>query len=112
MLTEQRGLSRSIGLDAALRAEYQKLFKTCQIRPTGRAEVTQIARAIERHADRYRAVEKRTGVPWYVIAVIHSKESSLDFRTHLHNGDPLSARTVHVPRNRPPGDPPFTWEAS
>jgi hypothetical protein len=40
-------------------------------------------------------------------------ESSLDFRKHLHNGDPLTARTVHVPAGRPPdGEPPFTWEES
>jgi len=33
--------------------------------------------------------------------------------THLHNGDPLTARTVHVPAGRPVvGNPPFTWEQS
>lgn len=32
---------------------------------------------------------------------------------HLHNGDPLNARTVHVPANRPAtGAPPFTWRES
>jgi lysozyme family protein len=36
-----------------------------------------------------------------------------NFKTHLHNGDPLTARTVHVPAGRPPtSTPPFTWEAS
>ena len=40
-------------------------------------------------------------------------ESSLNFKRHLHNGDPLTARTVHVPSGRPrQGDPPFTWEQS
>lgn len=40
-------------------------------------------------------------------------ESGLDFTCHLHNGDPLSARTVHVPAGRPKsGKPPFTWEES
>lgn len=39
-------------------------------------------------------------------------ECSFDFSLHLHNGDPLSAKTVHEPSNRPPGTPPFTWEAS
>lgn len=59
---------------------------------------------------RYDAVALRTTVPWYVVAVIHSMESGCDFKTHLHNGDPLTARTVHVPAGRPKvGNPPFTW---
>ena len=38
---------------------------------------------------------------------------SLDFNRHLHNGDPLSSRTTHIPQNRPvKGKPPFTWEES
>ena len=37
-------------------------------------------------------------------------ECGFNFGTHLHNGDPLSARTVHVPKGRPAdGEPPFTW---
>ena len=40
-------------------------------------------------------------------------EASLNFNRHLHNGDPLTARTTHVPKGRPvAGDPPFTWEVS
>jgi len=40
-------------------------------------------------------------------------EGSLNFNTHLHNGDPLTHRTNHVPANRPlTGNPPFTWEDS
>lgn len=35
------------------------------------------------------------------------------FDRHLHNGDRLTARTVHVPSGRPvEGEPPFTWEES
>ena len=53
------------------------------------------------------------GTPWYVVGVIHALESSLNFGRHLHNGDPLTARTVQVPAGRPKtGQPPFTWEAS
>jgi lysozyme family protein len=36
-----------------------------------------------------------------------------NFNRHLHNGDPLTSRTVHVPAGRPKsGTPPFTWEQS
>ena len=33
--------------------------------------------------------------------------------SHLHNGDPLTGRTVRVPAGRPTrGTPPFSWEES
>jgi lysozyme family protein len=47
------------------------------------------------------------------IGPAHNRESSLRFNAHLHCGDPLNARTVHVPKGRPKtGNPPFTWEES
>lgn len=46
-------------------------------------------------------------------APVHEREGSLRFNTHLHNGDSLNARTVHVPAGRPKdGTPPFTWADS
>ena len=66
-----------------------------------------------RHKDAYRGVERLTRVPWFAIAVIHSLEASSDFNCHLHNGEPLTARTVHEPPGRPAsGNPPFSWEQS
>lgn len=62
---------------------------------------------------KYQEVEAATGVPWWVIGALHGRESSCNFKTHLHNGDPLTKRTTHVPANRPKsGSPPFTWEES
>ena len=40
------------------------------------------------------------------------REASLSFTGHLHNGDPLDGPTVHVPKGRPSGPGPFTWEES
>ncbi|MFL5807911.1 MAG: hypothetical protein ACJ749_00240, partial [Flavisolibacter sp.] len=35
------------------------------------------------------------------------------FTTHLHNGDPLTKRTTHVPKGLPKnGNPPFAWADS
>ena len=51
---------------------------------------------------RYRAVEKRTGVPWYVIAVIHERESSQDWTGSLAQGDPWNRVSVHIPAGRGP----------
>jgi lysozyme family protein len=62
---------------------------------------------------RYQAVATTVGVPWWWIGCIHAREADGDFHCHLHNGDPLTHRTVHVPVGRPPiGNAPFAWEVS
>jgi len=103
----------SIQLTTRLRDEYNKLFNNCAIRPDRASEVESIVRKIEANRSTYEKVDTSLGVPWYVVAVIHNMESSLNFTKHLHNGDPLTARTVQVPAGRPnTGNPPFTWEQS
>jgi lysozyme family protein len=86
------------------------LFASCAISPEHVAEVSSIVDRILQYQDSYAEVEAATGVPWYVVASIHSLEADLDFTCHLYNGDPLSARTVNEPTGRPiAGIPPFTW---
>ena len=93
--------------------EYQRLFDSCHVRPSRANEVNRLVDRISRNRDRYHGVGAPLGIPWYVIGVIHAMEAGLDFKCHLHNGDPLTARTVKEPRNRPAaGQPPFTWEDS
>jgi lysozyme family protein len=62
----------------------------------------------------YKLVESSTCVPWWVIGVIHQLEGGGSFKTHLHNGDPLTAYTKNFPKGRPMlgHEPPFTWEES
>ena len=77
------------------------------------ADVDALVAQIASNRKRYAAARNPVGTPWYVVGVIHALESSLNFGRHLHNGDPLTARTVQVPAGRPKtGQPPFTWEAS
>jgi lysozyme family protein len=102
-----------IPLTDELRAEYQNLFDTCQLDPGAQGEVDLLAAKIVQNRHRYEDVGTPLSIPWYFLGVIHNMESSQRFDRHLHNGDPLTARTVHVPAGRPAsGDPPFTWEAS
>lgn len=62
---------------------------------------------------KYQLVAAKTGVPWQVVAVIHGMECGFSWSKHLHNGDPLTARTVQIPRGRPTtGTPPFSWVES
>lgn len=101
---------------AVLRPEYISLWSGAQIRPERAAAALELARRLASSRARYERAGSPHRVPWQVVAAIHSLEgggSSGDFSRHLHNGDPLSARTVNVPAGRPPaGSPPFTWEDS
>ncbi len=47
---------------------------------------------------RYEKVAQNLGVPWKLIGAIHYRESSCNFKTYLHNGDPLGRPTTHVPK--------------
>jgi len=102
-----------MNLTMGLRREYGHLWQTCQVRPARMTEVDGLVDRMAEHKKRYRQAGKPNGVPWHIVAVIHMLEGSGSFTTHLHNGDPLTARTVHVPKGRPrQGSPPFTWEES
>jgi lysozyme family protein len=108
-----------MNLTDALRAAYVRLFDQCQVdrgddkRPDRMPEVKAFTQRLVAGIEQYQNVEKATRVPWYVIGLIHGLEGSFSFKTHLHNGDPLTHRTVNVPGGRPiKGDPPFTWQDS
>jgi len=92
---------------------YTNLWAQMDIRPERLALVTRQADKIISFKDRYEPIVKATGVPYYVIGLMHLRESNFNFGTHLHNGDSLKARTYHVPAGRPiHGTPPFTFEES
>ena len=98
---------------STLAPEYLVCYDAC--RPTGdrKADIdAQVAR-IRLGQLRYEDLAQRLGIPWRFIGIIHSLECGCRFDRHLHNGDPLTARTVRVPAGRPKtGTPPFTWEQS
>lgn len=95
------------------KAGYTNLFAKMKIRPERISAAQAIARKLAANKVRYEVVAKPFGCPWWFVAVIHQLEGAANFSTHLHNGDPLTSRTVHVPAGRPAvGSPPFTWEAS
>lgn len=97
----------------ALRSDYARLWNEVQIHSHREQQVKTAVRTLVRNKSRYKAVAQNTGVPWFVIGIIHIMESDADFTKHLHNGDPLTARTRNVPRGRPKiGTPPFGWEES
>jgi lysozyme family protein len=100
-----------VNLDDKLKAEYRELFARCVPSPGKEQFVERIVTTAIANRTRYEIVAKATGVPWFVIAALHNMECSQRFDQHLHNGDPLKARTVNVPANRP-AKFPCTWEES
>jgi lysozyme family protein len=51
---------------------------------------------------RYLAVSARTGVPWFVIAVIHERECSQSWMRSIAQGDFWDSKSTHVPAGRGP----------
>ena len=105
----------AVKLTDALREEYGKLFGKMVIREEHTDEIAAIYRRLQtgQRMDDYAFVEEQIGVPWFVVAIIHNLEAGLRTDTHLHNGDPLSARTTHAPAGHPAaGKPPFAWRDS
>lgn len=100
----------------SLHEEYQRCLAACVVSNERRAAVERTCDTIEVGRARYDSVSARSGVPWYVIALLHHMECGCDFDEHLHNGDPLSARTVRRPAGRPEAPPTgpsgYRWEES
>jgi lysozyme family protein len=95
------------------RDEYSHRWETMAIRPDWQDRARKQAQRILDARRHYEPVSGATGVPWHIIGVIHLMECGGSFRGHLHNGDPLTARTRQVPAGRPvKGSPPFTWHDS
>lgn len=65
-------------------------------------DLNSIARGLIAAKRRYQAVEAKTGVPWWAIAVIHMRESSQNWTSSLAQGDPWNLVSVHGPAGRGP----------
>jgi len=50
----------------------------------------------------YQQIERDTGVPWFIVAVIHEREASQRWDRQLGQGDPLNEVSRHVPKGRGP----------
>lgn len=82
--------------------EYARQWDAMKINRSREDEFDRLANKAMIYKSRYEAIAQRTGVPWYMIAVLHRRESNADFRTYLGNGEPLNRVTRLVPRGRGP----------
>lgn len=87
--------------------DWKALWDTCFVDLSRVDEIAKVCSKILENKEKYQSVEQKTKVPWYLIAALHYRESSLNFRTCLHNGDSLPGPTRNVPRGRGPFN---SWE--
>lgn len=95
----------------ALKAANTKRWQLMKIHPELIPAIDKIAaRLIAPLAKaQYMYVSEITGVPWFIIAVIHEREASQSWNANLAQGDPWNKVSTHVPR----GQGPFTsWKAA
>lgn len=96
-----------------LKPKYETLFANASVRPEWRGTVQWHVAMLRKGRVRYEEVEAKTGAPWWFVGIVHALEAGFRFSGHLHNGDPLAARTVQVPKDRPKvWNPPSDWLSS
>jgi len=71
------------------------------IKPARFAEFKKYASYAIAHKTTYVEIERKTGVPWFAVAVIHRRENP-SFNAYLGNGQPWNRRTTIVPKGRGP----------
>lgn len=97
----------------SLKARYESLFAGARVAAEHRGVVQWHVGMLKRGRGRYEEVQARTGAPWWFVGIVHGLEAGFNFAGHLHNGDPLTARTVQVPSGRPKvWNPPSDWLSS
>jgi lysozyme family protein len=98
---------------AQLKPEYENLWASCAIRQERSSAVAWYRNKLVANRPRYEEVAAESQAPWWFIGITHALEATFNFQGHLHNGDPLSRRTVNVPAGRPiQWNPPTDWVSS
>lgn len=85
---------------ASVAKGYANLWKKCEL--VKRTEALKIADRILSVYAKYTPITKATGMPEWAIAILHYRESNLNFGTYLGNGQTLSKKTTIKPVGRGP----------
>lgn len=73
-----------------------------KVKAASKASFASVAKKLVAAKDRYQDIEALTGVPWFIIAVIHQRESSQRWDRSIAQGDPWNKKSTHVPKGRGP----------
>lgn len=85
-----------------IKGEYERNWSNMKIRSSRADATNEAAHKAIKNKDIYKQIEGKTDVPWWFVALLHSRESSFNFNTYLGNGQPLNRVTTIVPRGRGP----------
>ncbi len=85
-----------------IKDEYDTDWSNMRIRSPQADGANVAAQKAIKSKDIYKQIEARTNVPWWFVALLHSRESSFNFKTYLGNGQPLNQVTTIVPTGRGP----------
>ena len=89
--------------------EYAKQWDRMKVKPAVRGDLNDFVKRALAGKDRYLAVEGKTGVPWWMIAIIAERESGQNWSRSLAQGDRWDRVSRHVPKGRGPFK---SWEAA
>lgn len=70
--------------------EYETLYRDAVLRPDMSSSVAAAARRIAANRARYEPIAVATGVPWYVIGILHAVQCEMQFDRNLRDGMPLA----------------------
>lgn len=88
---------------------YARQWDSMKIVPDRARTVAAVARRLHASKARYVKIQSATNVPWYMVAVIHERESGQNWSRSLAQGDRWDRVSTHVPRGRGPFN---SWEAA
>jgi lysozyme family protein/peptidoglycan hydrolase-like protein with peptidoglycan-binding domain len=84
------------------KAGYENNWQNIQIRPGSAGEAKREAARILNNKSIYQQIETLTRVPYHFVGLCHDRESGLDLKTYLGNGQALNRVTTIVPKGRGP----------
>lgn len=87
--------------------DWQYLWDHCVVDEKAISRLERAKDTYLANIEKYKSVERKTGVPAWFVAGLHMRESGFNFKTCLHNGQPWNKVTTIVPK----GLGPWTsWE--
>ena len=85
-------------INTPLYNKHKVLLKKVKSNNLFNSTLNKFGKKYTKNKKKYKNISKRTKLPPQLIAAIHYRESSCNFKTYLHNGDPLGKPTIHVPK--------------
>jgi len=111
VLMQRRGNTTDAAEETAINLEIDEI--NAALRKLDQADLLRAALIVSDAAEGLERLVAAARIGPFDRYLVHGMEGGFNFNTHLHNGDPLTARTVRVPKGRPTtGEPPFDWRDS